>query len=794
MMKMLKFKVNKLKLSRFTGYFSLLFFGLTGIAAELCPMLPDQSSKVMYLKQLSDEGDYRQLIGSSSSGIDFVKFAIDIVDHPAEVIFQNTLKYPFHHEFLKDQLPQFANLSFPEYEQYLFSPTEKRITAGAFYYSKCFQAPGKPTAGMAGFTVYFRDKLPIEEIVSTYQRLSKSVPFMSDRVFFLFERPADFFSPAKRQLAERGVPSLSLSSFINASPKATVYNPGKSFGYLKKMSLADFERGDYTSKDILLLDQVPLDIGPVSGIITLLPQSPHSHIILRAINQKVPDAYLPAWDFNDKVKKYSGQLVRLEVNSDASFNLEGADELGGPEKLLILAQEYFSKRIPVIPAVVPDLKTEKIFELGIDKIIPEMSTIYGAKGSNFALLNGELIQANQDRSYFNGARLIPFFYYQKHISQSLSPEICKKALESCDKDDFLKCQEPYKLCLDKKIEPIISFLETVSGLQWTNEMLKSSELRRSTLAFARGLIIESPLEAGFKKLIYGELGKAFSPNTRIRFRSSTNGEDISGLNGAGFYVSKAGCLADQNKEKNSGSACLTEIERKRTLALIASLENDKSADYTEQIKDMKKSLIKTKTVEKAIRSVYASLWNEKPFLFRDYYRIPHLNINMGILIHRSFVDESANGVALIQNSGSKNDFKVLDADVVVQKDDISITNPIFVNTKPDRFLAQWDVVTGQLITAPKYLSRSNLTNSYLHQGAPASHYIENPSTDFQYNTPVLTENQIQSLLSQLSTVFNAMVKNHKSEHLFDVEFIVLSDGLVVIKQARPLTDSSESEE
>lgn len=88
----------------------------------------------------------------------------------------------------------------------------------------------------------------------------------------------------------------------------------------------------------------------------------------------------------------------------------------------------------------------------------------------------------------------------------------------------------------------------------------------------------------------------------FRFRSSTNAEDLDGFNGAGLYTSKTGIL---NHPK--------------------------------------------RTIEKAIKTVWASAWGFRPFMERDYFGIDQQSVAMGVLCHRNFEDELANGVVITKN-------------------------------------------------------------------------------------------------------------------------------------------------
>jgi pyruvate, water dikinase len=116
-----------------------------------------------------------------------------------------------------------------------------------------------------------------------------------------------------------------------------------------------------------------------------------------------------------------------------------------------------------------------------------------------------------------------------------------------------------------------------------------------------------------------------SAYTTFRFRSSTNAEDAAGFSGAGLYDSKTVDLNDS-----------------------------------------------TKTAEEALQKVWASLWSYEAYLERSYFGIANEDVAMGVLVHRSFPNEAANGVAI-----TKNIYRESYAGFVinVQKGDISVVAP-----------------------------------------------------------------------------------------------------------------------
>nr|MBA3806422.1 PEP/pyruvate-binding domain-containing protein [Acidobacteriota bacterium] len=234
--------------------------------------------------------------------------------------------------------------------------------------------------------------------------------------------------------------------------------------------------------EILVLNEVPISLPPVAGIIVTKPSTPLSHINLLAKSWGVPNAYVKNADV--LLKEYDGRWVSFETLRE-KYNIKRAD---------IKQLDEYQKRL----AVRKDVMTPR-FDLSVKTIAPlteqraRMIPIYGAKSANL----GEVTRAHLRGITVPNGFGIPIFYYDQFVKENKL-------------DDLI-----YELMDDQKF---------VHDPAYRRERL--TDLRER---FIKGKFNDE-LRAQLVQRVHAEFaGKG------LFVRSSSNVEDLPNFNGAGLY-------------------------------------------------------------------------------------------------------------------------------------------------------------------------------------------------------------------------------------------------------------------
>ena len=486
-------------------------------------------------------------LDASIPGAQSVKTVIDRLDDNS-LYFQNSEKYLIHWEFAFEHLsgnglplvPDLSNFNITEY----YSP-ERRFLLGAVTWYE------EPEVWAYEISPY--DTSTADMIATAYRNIASNAYF-GQKLYFHPTSQAIELEAEDLPADVKVITTEELFAGITYQP----LNLGTSMGKLVFYDHSEVDEVNF--REIVILDEVPNDIAVVAGIITATFQTPLSHINVLSQHRGTPNmALVGAWDDED-FRDLEGKWVELTVE---------AFEYSIREVTQVEADQWWEDHRPAAVDVTPmDLtvtdfrNVEEILDLDnydLDEAITKAVPAFGGKASHF----GGLSLIGDDVPH-PAAFSIPVYYYNQFMEQN-------------------------------------GFWPIVEDMLADEDFQGDASVRRERLQELRDAIEAAPINADFEQALLDKLEAEF-PGLRMRFRSSTNAEDINGFNGAGLYTSKTGDPNDPNDP-----------------------------------------------VDKAIREVWASLWNYRAYDEREYYGITHTDIGMALLVHHSFPDEEANGVAISAN-------------------------------------------------------------------------------------------------------------------------------------------------
>jgi hypothetical protein len=235
--------------------------------------------------------------------------------------------------------------------------------------------------------------------------------------------------------------------------------------------------------EILVLNEVPIQLPPVAGVITSQPSTPLSHINLLAKGWGVPNAYIK--NATELLKQYDGWWVSFETKRD-NYSIKRADL-----DELKLYQQRLAQRLDVMKPH-SDLAEKRI--AGLRQQRRKSSIAYGGKSANL----GEVMNSRLPGIVVPDGFSLPFFYYDQFIKEN--------NLES----------GLYEMMSEKRF-------------------VHDPAYRRERLAAMREKIQRGRLNEGLRAEVTRRAELQF-PAKGLFVRSSSNVEDLPNFSGAGLYT------------------------------------------------------------------------------------------------------------------------------------------------------------------------------------------------------------------------------------------------------------------
>ena len=416
-------------------------------------------------KKLSYQG-LEVLRDTHLAGIEYVKFNVENVGTTQpQLYFINTKTHRAHMRFM-------AAVG--------LSRGGRSQMRGVLLYRPLSKAPNGEL-GVYTFEFEPSDSYPFEMIKIAHDLLVAKMPILKGRLGYCPLWGAIDIYQREQNLYDTAEFPVYFEDDLYAGIGYLPLNPTASFGRLRLMNLQERP----TPRDIVLYKTLPNEMPRVAGIITGVRQTPLSHVNLRAIQDKVPNAFISeAWK-DRKIAPLIGKYVYYRVDADG-FDIREAT----PKEV----EAHFVDLRPT-KTQIPEraLSVRKIRPL--DDIKFSDSSSFGVKTANVATLRKFGFPEGTVPDGFG----IPFSFY----------------------DEFMKHNDFY------------AYVETLlKDPAFRNDYdTKVSELEKFRAHIEDGEIPTWMMD------ILSDLQKSFPDSTALRCRSSTNNEDLPNFSGAGLYDS-----------------------------------------------------------------------------------------------------------------------------------------------------------------------------------------------------------------------------------------------------------------
>lgn len=353
---------------------------------------------------------------------------------------------------------------------------------GVLVYRPMLMSP----SGEAGlFTFEFEpfDSYSFEMVKTAYDALTTKMPILKGHLGYYprGDRALDRYEEESEKYAKADLRVYLDVDLYSSDVGYLPLNPGTAFGRLRLMSIDERP----SPREIVLYKTLPNEMPRVAGIITAVRQTPLSHVNLRAVQDRVPNAFITKASEDKSIKPLIGKLVAYSVTADGYMIREAtSEEVESHFAHLRPAKKQAPKR---------DLSAKEIRSL--DDVSFKDASNVGVKAANLAVMR----TFEFPEGTIPAGSAVPFSFY----------------------DDFMKHN---------------GFYEYAKQLLANPEFQKDREVQTAQLKKFRSLIKKGRMPESMMAALK-QLHESFPAGRSLRCRSSTNNEDLPGFSGAGLYDS-----------------------------------------------------------------------------------------------------------------------------------------------------------------------------------------------------------------------------------------------------------------
>ena len=425
---------------------------------------PEATTSQRWLDKLASREDFDRLARvytDTPYALPHVLFVIDRKDGN-KIYYVNSQRFRFHKDFVNGN---YLSLERGQEFQNNYLKENRRFILGTL----AWQAPVKRYT----FEFWEGDLITAELIRLTAETIRRS---FFDSVAYKPNSLRQEQESAQLQGLDRVT-----QSDIAREQEYQALNVAKGLGRIHVIEKLD-EHVEIGFNEIIVLNEVPLSLPPVAGVIVSKPSTPLSHVNLLAKGWGVPNAYIK--NAHEILKQYDGWWVSFETLPDR-YTIKRAD--------LKQIDEYQKRLAELKKVMTPrfNLAERRLLDLPLQSA--RMGAAYGAKSANL----GEVARSRLAGVTVPKGFGIPIYYYDRFVKEN---------------------------GLEEAVFEMMNDQRFVHDPAYRRERLAAMRER-----FRAGKVADGLRAALLRKARAEYAGKG------LFVRSSSNVEDLPNFNGAGLY-------------------------------------------------------------------------------------------------------------------------------------------------------------------------------------------------------------------------------------------------------------------
>lgn len=409
-------------------------------------------------------------------GVREVKFVIADVNTPDPILYlMDMTATKLHYDFVQYGLGRVMSIA--EFNRQTYFAEDRTYLAGSI-----IAHDGYGDDGLYTLEFWPSDIVRFPRVRLAFETVSAALPFARGRIAYhptgdgqrdlMLQEAAQFDSHDIRR-----VQTTDLFAGISYSP----LNLGVTYG---RLGIFDGQSGRPPgATDIAIFRRLPNDLARVAGVISLGPQTPLSHVNLRAQQNNLPNAYLRDATTDPRILSLLDRIVRFEVTPD--------DIIITPATRAQMESHFATLRPVTTQTPARDLSVTTISPLSDIGFADHIA--FGAKAANVAELRKLLLPHRVPDGF-----AVPYAFYHRFMTHTGLYDVLRAMIDAPD------------------------FAEDTT--------------RREALKKLRKRIRDAPLPADLHDALT-TLQNSFPADVTPRCRSSANAEDLSDFSGAGLYDS-----------------------------------------------------------------------------------------------------------------------------------------------------------------------------------------------------------------------------------------------------------------